>query len=148
MAGGTPSDFVSGHATDYDGDGCEDASEQDLDRDNDGVTDAEDGCAYSVAFDSNANTDFDRDGCLDGVEDEDDDGDSIANVDDDCDRTEVGAAVDAKGCSLSQTRRRRSAKREEHASRASLAVFEALAGVLLGAALPRIYAAARHRLAR
>ena len=55
--------------------------------------------AQKVQF-SNINTDFDEDGCRDGFEDEDDDGDGISNVIDDCPRS-IGV-VNVNGCSATQ----------------------------------------------
>ena len=58
--------WVSGRATDYDGDGCRDGSVEDDDRDNDGVPDVRDTCVAGLRagiFRSNLNTDFDGDGC-------------------------------------------------------------------------------------
>ena len=67
---------------------------QDLDRGNDGVPDARDACARGrLGFLSSAATDFDGDGCEDSLEDGDDDGDGVLDLDDECARTageEVG----------------------------------------------------------
>eukprot|EP00403_Amphidinium_massartii_P034568 CAMPEP_0178441088 /NCGR_PEP_ID=MMETSP0689_2-20121128/37265_1 /TAXON_ID=160604 /ORGANISM="Amphidinium massartii, Strain CS-259" /LENGTH=495 /DNA_ID=CAMNT_0020064185 /DNA_START=235 /DNA_END=1719 /DNA_ORIENTATION=- len=103
-----PTGWVSGRATDFDGDGCEDFSE-DLDRDNDGVKDIYDRCPNTpqrYGFVSNQVTDFDGDGCADGVEDKDDDGDGVKNADDDCPRSKLGEASDAQGCSSQQQQMR------------------------------------------
>lgn len=95
--------WMSGRATDFDGDGCKDG-DQDKDTDNDGVPDAHDGCPFtpqSYRFVSNPVTDFDGDGCADGLEDGDDDDDGLANQVDDCPRTDPTDAgqPDARGCS-------------------------------------------------
>ena len=63
---GDDDDWVSGRATDHDGDGCRDGSSEDDDRDNDGVPDVRDTCVAGLRagiFRSNLNTDFDGDGC-------------------------------------------------------------------------------------
>jgi len=97
--------WLSGRATDFDGDGCEDGVE-DLDKDNDGVRDSVDRCPSTpqhYAFVSNHLNDFDGDGCVDGVEDPDDDGDHIPNGLDRCPRTNLADDnVDAEGCTPQQ----------------------------------------------
>jgi len=102
------SGWVSGRATDFDGDGCEDGNE-DLDRDNDGVKDVNDRCPNTpqrYGFVSNQVTDFDGDGCADSLEDKDDDGDGIINAEDDCPRSKPGAVSDSQGCSRAQQKQR------------------------------------------
>lgn len=96
--------WMSGRATDFDGDGCEDGVE-DTDMDNDGIQDSVDRCPRTpqkYTFVSNALSDFDGDGCVDGIEDSDDDGDGTANMLDDCPRTNPGHASDSTGCSDKQ----------------------------------------------
>jgi len=96
--------WLSGRATDFDADGCADATE-DKDRDNDGIPDIFDRCPATpqkYKFGSNAARDFDRDGCADGVEDSDDDNDSIPNSRDACSQTVRGEASDSEGCSVLQ----------------------------------------------
>jgi len=96
--------WLSGPATDFDGDGCQDGVE-DFDKDGDGIKDIIDGCpftAQSYKFVSSPVTDFDSDGCADGLEDTDDDGDLVVNMVDICPRTRVGALSDADGCSEEQ----------------------------------------------
>eukprot|EP00927_Polykrikos_kofoidii_P038722 TRINITY_DN33143_c0_g1_i1.p1 TRINITY_DN33143_c0_g1~~TRINITY_DN33143_c0_g1_i1.p1 ORF type:complete len:402 (+),score=69.41 TRINITY_DN33143_c0_g1_i1:191-1396(+) len=96
--------WTSGKATDFDGDGCEDAAE-DLDIDNDGISDKEDKCPKTpmhYTFVSSDLSDFDGDGCADGVEDLDNDGDDISNSEDLCPRTTLGDESDGDGCSKRQ----------------------------------------------
>lgn len=96
--------WVSGKATDFDNDGCQDGVE-DIDKDNDGVRDSEDRCPYTpimYAFVSNAISDFDGDGCADGLEDTDNDGDNILNANDHCPRTRLGKVTDGSGCSADE----------------------------------------------
>jgi len=76
--------------TDHDGDGCRDADE-DLDDDNDGITDLEvggaDACMRGMTgWLSNNVTDLDGDGCRDDDEDLDDDGDGVTDAIDLCPR--------------------------------------------------------------
>lgn len=102
--------WISGRATDFDGDGCQDGVE-DHDTDNDGVNDTLDRCPFTpqrYGFWSNAVDDFDGDGCYDGLEDHDDDGDEVLNSMDRCPRTGPGQTSDGAGCSRFQ--------REEEAS--------------------------------
>jgi len=90
--------------TDFDMDGCEDASEDD-DKDNDGVFDDADGCPFTpqnLLFVSNRISDFDSDGCADGLEDDDNDADLVPNSADLCPRTRLGHASDSEGCSVVQ----------------------------------------------
>jgi len=94
----------SGRATDFDADGCEDDT-VDLDKDNDGINDTEDGCPNTPQryhFISSFQTDFDGDGCKDSVEDHDDDGDTVLNAVDRCPRTPWQHPPDHKGCSKLQ----------------------------------------------
>jgi len=96
--------WLSGRATDFDGDGCKDGVE-DKDLDNDGVKDSEDRCPFTpqwYSFVSNPVSDFDGDGCADGFEDGDDDDDDIANTFDDCPRTDPSDSSDPSGCSRRQ----------------------------------------------
>ncbi|KAJ1452257.1 hypothetical protein M885DRAFT_527467 [Pelagophyceae sp. CCMP2097] len=137
--------FVSGRATDFDGDGCADRTPDDKDMDNDGVPDAQDECDMSKdhAFTSNVNTDFDGDGCQDAVEDQDDDGDGILNPVDKCEHTSRGAAVDGAGCAVEQLSEKVHRKRTRQKERIALASFEAAVGVVFGAALPFLAKAAK-----
>ena len=67
--------WTSTPATDYDGDGCRDATE-DNDDDNDAIQDGNDDCTTGdLGWLSNSGTDNDGDGCRDLSEDEDDDND-------------------------------------------------------------------------
>ena len=67
--------WTSTPATDHDGDGCRDATE-DNDDDNDAIQDGNDDCATGeLGWLSNSGTDNDGDGCRDLSEDEDDDND-------------------------------------------------------------------------
>jgi hypothetical protein len=77
--------WTSGSSTDYDSDGCRDASE-DLDDDNDGVLDTSDDCYRGdLNWTSGPSTDHDADGCRDaGTEDNDDDDDGVLDASDDC----------------------------------------------------------------
>jgi alpha-tubulin suppressor-like RCC1 family protein len=77
--------WTSGSSTDYDSDGCRDASE-DLDDDNDGVLDTSDDCYRGdLNWTSDPSTDHDADGCRDaGTEDNDDDDDGVLDASDDC----------------------------------------------------------------
>eukprot|EP00434_Breviolum_minutum_P022045 symbB.v1.2.019461.t1/scaffold1593.1/size164412/3 len=98
--------WISGRASDFDGDGCEDGVE-DQDRDNDGIEDRMDRCPFSPKqynFVSDSLNDFDGDGCKDGVEDQDDDGDGVPNDEDACKRTRPGESSDVSGCSKAQYR--------------------------------------------
>eukprot|EP00930_Biecheleria_cincta_P054858 TRINITY_DN4124_c0_g2_i1.p1 TRINITY_DN4124_c0_g2~~TRINITY_DN4124_c0_g2_i1.p1 ORF type:complete len:520 (-),score=71.57 TRINITY_DN4124_c0_g2_i1:44-1504(-) len=101
---GEETGWISGRASDFDGDGCEDGVE-DKDKDNDGVEDKMDRCPMSpmqYRFVSNSVSDFDGDGCADGVEDLDDDGDGVANSIDECKETRLGDSSDTDGCSAKQ----------------------------------------------
>ena len=77
--------YTSGPATDIDGDGCHDITE-DTDDDDDGQPDASDRCARGlIGWDStNASLDHDSDGCHDASEDDDDDDDTITDPFDNC----------------------------------------------------------------
>jgi hypothetical protein len=71
--------WISSSSTDYDGDGCRDASE-DGDDDEDTVPDSMDDCAKGqLGWLSDGSTDHDGDGCRDSSEDDDDDGDGICD---------------------------------------------------------------------
>jgi len=99
------SGWISGLASDFDGDGCEDGTIEDVDKDNDGVEDEIDRCPLTPGiykFVSNSVSDFDGDGCADGVEDHDDDGDGVWNSFDECQRTLPGDSSDSSGCSRIQ----------------------------------------------
>ena len=74
-------DWYSGTMTDYDGDGCQDATE-DLDDDNDGVEDLLDECPTGAMNEDRV--DADGDGCDDLLEDLDNDGDLVPNHLDQC----------------------------------------------------------------
>lgn len=98
------SPWLSGHATDFDGDGCADGGE-DKDRDNDGILDIHDKCPNTpqkYSFVSNTMSDFDADGCADGIEDSDDDNDGIPDSSDACPSTGSGDTSDSSGCSEDQ----------------------------------------------
>ena len=75
--------WASSSASDADQDGCRDYDE-DLDDDNDGILDFEDGCTSTIGWISTTENDRDRDGCNDVTEDSDDDGDGILDVNDAC----------------------------------------------------------------
>ncbi len=78
----TELEWTSTPATDYDGDGCEDVSE-DGDDDDDGVVDNYDSCGKGVLnWTSDSGTDYDGDGCADSSEDDDDDADLICDIGD------------------------------------------------------------------
>ena len=74
--------WVSGNASDLDGDGCEDDTE-DADDDGDGVLDGLDSCSSAIhrtGWTSLSTNDFDGDGCHDASEDADDDNDLIDDL--------------------------------------------------------------------
>ena len=73
----------SNTASDADQDGCRDYDE-DLDDDNDGISDSSDGCVSAIGWTSTVQNDRDQDGCHDDTVDQDDDGDGILDVDDAC----------------------------------------------------------------
>ena len=75
--------WISNENNDYDGDGCRDIDE-DLDDDNDSITDYEDSCKSTLGWTSVITEDFDQDGCRDSTEDDDDDNDGIIDTDDLC----------------------------------------------------------------
>ena len=75
--------WASSSTSDADQDGCRDYDE-DLDDDNDGILDAEDGCTSTIGWISTTENDRDRDGCNDVTEDSDDDGDGIPDGYDAC----------------------------------------------------------------
>jgi ELWxxDGT repeat protein len=90
--------------TDYDQDGCRDATEDD-DDDNDGIDDGDDSCYQGMtgwwSWDEDPVVDFDHDGCLDTGEDDDDDNDGRGDTSDTCLETRLGAVVDTEGCESS-----------------------------------------------
>jgi hypothetical protein len=72
--------WTSSALTDHDGDGCFDSTE-DMDDDNDGVTDSSDLCFKgALSWQSSSSTDYDSDGCQDATEDLDDDNDRICDA--------------------------------------------------------------------
>ena len=84
--------WTSDSTTDFDNDGCKDATE-DMDDDNDGVEDTNDSCLTSYTpprdwWTSNPSNDVDGDGCRDSDEDNDDDGDGYEDAEDDCYKVE------------------------------------------------------------
>jgi len=94
--------WISEPASDYDSDGCHDATE-DYDRDNDGILDSEDNCpAGMLGWTSTLLNDWDSDGCHDEYEDLDDDDDGHYDWDDSCIRSSVIAEAlvdgDGDGC--------------------------------------------------
>jgi len=83
--------WTSAPSTDYDSDGCKDGTEEDLDRDNDGVVDEPDLCPTgNLDWISNSTNDHDSDGCRDSDEDADDDNDGIDDASDDCTPMAIG----------------------------------------------------------
>ena len=74
-------DWISDEFSDYDNDGCKDATE-DLDDDEDGVLDEDDNCPKGMI--GQASADLDQDGCDDSTEDADLDEDGLLNLEDDC----------------------------------------------------------------
>ena len=80
---GSDEGWLSNDLTDVDTDGCHDFDE-DLDDDNDGISDYDDGCSSDIGWISNAQNDYDSDGCDDSYDDEDDDGDGIIDTLDQC----------------------------------------------------------------
>ncbi|MCP2504896.1 MAG: hypothetical protein NLN65_06345, partial [Candidatus Poseidoniaceae archaeon] len=95
--------WASDSTNDYDGDGCQDSTE-DWDDDNDNLGDQEDMCSTGAlnwdVFDS-SNPDNDYDGCRDSDEDDDDDDDGYLDTDDTCPLSRRGAVVDETGCETS-----------------------------------------------
>ena len=82
--------WTSDSTTDFDNDGCKDASE-DTDDDNDGIEDSDDDCLSSYSpprnwWSSDSSNDIDNDGCRDADEDLDDDGDGFDDAADDCNK--------------------------------------------------------------
>ena len=75
--------WASNVQSDADQDGCRDYDE-DLDDDNDGIMDSNDGCTSPIGWISTVQNDRDRDGCHDDTNDDDDDGDGILDVHDAC----------------------------------------------------------------
>jgi hypothetical protein len=89
------------NSTDWDNDGCEDATTEDLDDDNDGIVDVIDRCRYSVSnWRSTETTDEDSDGCEDISQDSD--GDGTTDKFDQCPNTGENTSVDDRGCSMTQ----------------------------------------------
>lgn len=86
---GQENSWNSNQNTDYDSDGCRDITE-DLDDDNDGIADYEDGCFSVVGWISDSASDYDTDGCHDLEEDDDDDDDSIEDYIDSCPKGYLG----------------------------------------------------------
>ena len=86
---GEESTWNSNQNTDYDSDGCRDITE-DLDDDNDGISDYQDGCFSVVGWISDSASDYDADGCHDLDEDDDDDGDRIEDYVDSCPKGHLG----------------------------------------------------------
>ncbi|MCH9664857.1 MAG: MSCRAMM family adhesin SdrC, partial [Gammaproteobacteria bacterium] len=86
------SGWQSTNITDYDGDGCRDASSEDNDDDNDQVSDDLDSCTRGImGWQSTSITDYDGDGCQDASpEDEDDDNDRVSDLFDSCARGIIG----------------------------------------------------------
>jgi hypothetical protein len=87
--------WISSSVTDYDNDGCQDASEDD-DDDNDGFDDNADDCSQGSI---GVGLDHDSDGCQD-AEDDDDDNDGFTDSTDNCSQGSVGvgADFDSDGC--------------------------------------------------
>ena len=78
--------------TDHDSDGCQDASDEDIDDDNDGALDEADDCPTGdLGWTSAPETDYDTDGCQDSsLEDLDDDNDGINDDLDSCEKGDLG----------------------------------------------------------
>ena len=94
--------WTSNSTTDFDNDGCKDATE-DTDDDNDGIEDSEDGClsSYNPPRDwwtSDENNDIDQDGCRDADEDMDDDDDGFVDASDDCNKVAGTSTLGLEGC--------------------------------------------------
>jgi hypothetical protein len=119
--------WFSNNSTDYDSDGCLDAGilisgshiwGEDLDTDNDGVTNwfynsngypDYDNCPYGqLNWISNSSNDYDSDGCIDITEDNDDDDDGVVDMSDLCTPGVLGGPGynwtdwDSDGCHDSQ----------------------------------------------
>lgn len=75
--------WSSSNLTDIDGDGCHDGWE-DLDDDDDGISDVTDRCPHSPGWNSTIEVDHDSDGCRDADEDDDDDDDGVLDIADSC----------------------------------------------------------------
>ncbi len=93
--------WTSSPATDHDGDGCRDATE-DADDDNDGIADTADACPLGeTGWASDSTTDHDSDGCRDTTEDSDDDNDGVPDTFDLCPSGNLGwvstPSTDAQG---------------------------------------------------
>jgi len=86
---GVENSWNSNQNTDYDSDGCRDITE-DIDDDNDGISDYDDGCFSVIGWISEPVSDFDSDGCHDLDEDDDDDGDRVDDVIDSCPKGHLG----------------------------------------------------------
>ena len=73
--------WTSSPSTDHDGDGCKDDRPEDLDDDNDGISDGMDDCSKGELgwISNSSSTDYDSDGCRDATEDLDDDDDLICD---------------------------------------------------------------------
>ena len=73
--------WTSSPSTDHDGDGCKDDRPEDLDDDNDGISDGMDDCSKGELgwISDSSSTDYDSDGCRDATEDLDDDDDFICD---------------------------------------------------------------------
>ena len=66
---------------DYDGDGCQDGTSEEVDNDNDGILDDDDECPQgNLGWTSTTSTDWDSDGCQSSIEDNDDDNDSVLEI--------------------------------------------------------------------
>jgi len=89
--------------SDYDSDGCKDATEDD-DDDEDGVLDNKDNCAKGhLGWSSSSSSDYDSDGCKDATEDYDDDDDGVVDSLDDCLRSPLDRVdFDGDGCTDSE----------------------------------------------
>ena len=93
--------WTSDSSTDYDDDGCQDATDEDGDDDNDGVSDSLDSCSTGdLGWTSDENTDYDGDGCQDdSTEDLDDDNDgALDDVDSDDNNIYECSDNDQDGC--------------------------------------------------
>ena len=84
---------------DYDGDGCQDGTSEEVDNDNDGILDDDDECPQgNLGWTSTTSTDWDSDGCQSSIEDNDDDNDSVLDELDQCLNSPIGGIVDSNGC--------------------------------------------------
>ena len=95
--------WTSNSTTDFDNDGCKDATE-DADDDNDGIEDDVDNCLSTYApprnwWTSDETNDLDGDGCRDSDEDFDDDGDGFDDAEDDCNKIAGSSTLGSyQGC--------------------------------------------------